>query len=313
MFLKVKDEFKVIGGDANSVMKRLDTGAYKVSKRNEGFSFSIYLTPMETRNQNTMLKNGVFGEINEHLEVFFDPHMVTARKQLNSINKFACLIYGEQGSGKTHHAILWAQKIAQERDAISLVIDNAAQYDLSSLVESLRDNDPDRFVVLVLEEFEKTFHNFKDPDLLSFLDGANAKDNLIILATCNDVSKIPDVLLDRPGRFEKKFKLAAGNKDVMRGMIKVLIPTEYEGRIDTERIIDMLQSHNKWTIDYIRILLRNEIAELLFFDEHGHMRHYPDLFSNNELILASNSSAPAGSSCEDTFSRGLIDHLFWND
>lgn len=280
MFLKTQNDFKLINGDAASVLKALNNGVYKIEKRKEGFSYAIYLTPATERREDTMLTSGVFGEINANLNAFFEPSMIKARKAVGCLNKFACLIYGEQGSGKTHHALLWAQKIAREKNAISIIINDIGNFKLSPLVDAIRDNDPDRFIVLVFEEFEKSSINLRNSDFLSFLDGADSKDNLIILATCNDVSRMPDILLDRPGRFEKKFKLTSGNRDVMRSMLKSIMPKEYVGRINTEHILDVLEAKGKWTVDYIRLLLRNSIAELLFEEEHDFQRQFPELFDD---------------------------------
>ena len=286
MFLKIQNDFKLVSGNADNVIKALTAGVYKAELKKEGFSNVIYFSPAEERPEHTMLTTGVFADINANLNAFFEPAMCKARKAIGSLNKFSCLIYGEQGSGKTHHVMLWAQKIARERNAISIIISNTGNFNLSELIDSVRDNDPNRLIVLILEEFEKSSIRYEDPRLLSFLDGSDSKDNMIILATCNNISDMPSIILDRPGRFEKKFCLKAGNRDVMRGMLKSIVPAEYATRINTERLLDILESKQKWTIDYIRVLLRNAIAELIFADEHGYPQVFPDIFDDGSEKLA---------------------------
>ena len=72
----------------------------------------------------------------------------------------------------------------------------------------------------------------------------------------------------------------------MRGMMKSVVPAEYAARINTEHLLDILEEKQKWTIDYIKVLLRNAIAELIFADSNGYQHSFPSLFDDGSEKLA---------------------------
>lgn len=280
MFLKAQNEYKIVGGDQDNIHKRLPGGSYKVDLRESMFSDDLYLIPIQSRKDMRMLNGGVFKEINKYISDFLDPAMYAARDFLGTLHKLPLLFYGTQGSGKTQHALLWGDKLVKEQDAVVLIMTGLnPKINLSYLVDSVREKEPDRLVVLILDEFEKSgSRHMTSSSMLSFLDGPDSRNNLLLIATCNDTSAMPDLLLDRPGRFEKVFTLMGGNLDVLRATVVSLLPDLYKNRIDIEAIVKELADNDKWTIDYVRLFIRNAIAELIHYDKTGSFVEFNGVF-----------------------------------
>lgn len=73
----------------------------------------------------------------------------------------------------------------------------------SDLVPSLkifREIEPERPIIVVLEEIDKIYNN-NPSTVLSLLDGVDNINNVLYLATTNDINALGDNLKNRPSRF----------------------------------------------------------------------------------------------------------------
>jgi len=167
------------------------------------------------------------------------------------------MLSGDPGTGKTFLAGQIAQEVCDEYNAIAIMVDKVSDY--SGLIDSIRQADPLRTIVIIIDEFEKSFKSW-ETEPLSFLDGSKSRDNVMVIATVNDHGLLPGYITDRPSRFEKVFEFDFGDKVVLSNIISSLIPEEWKANIDVKTLTsDLLEQENK-SIDKIKHIIRDVIA-----------------------------------------------------
>lgn len=253
------NEFQLVGAESEKKVNKLKSGVYNFIVRQPSpmAPKEIIFAKVDTYTKGVSLDSGIFKEAREFISNFFDPSLKEARKIMNMKDKLGVMFAGEPGTGKTFTAGQIAQSIADEHDAVCFIVTNVGDY--SNLIDGIRDSDKDRKIVIIMDEFEKTFKEY-DTDTLAFLDGSTSRDNVVVIATVNNVSRLSNTITDRPSRFERIFKFELSNLDILKSITTSLIPEFYLDIIKVEDImVKISKIHNK-SVDRIKHLIRDEIA-----------------------------------------------------
>jgi len=121
-------------------------------------------------------------------------------RELGFLHKRGIMMFGDPGSGKTS-AIQRLVQLVIKRGDIAVYADNPAV--LSGCLQMLRTHEPDRSIVVILEDFDTLVGKSRDEnEWLSVLDGETQVDNVVYLATTNYIQKIDKRFTDRPSRFD---------------------------------------------------------------------------------------------------------------
>ena len=264
MFIKEKSAYKLVDTDSIEVVKRLEPGVYNMKVRKNMFSKDIMFEHNDKYKKGMNITTGIFKEIKQYIDDFFSVEMHTVREEMQMNNKLGLLFKGLPGTGKTYLAGQLAERYAQEKNAIGIMTTASDEVDLGDVIKYIRltDSDPDRLIVFIMDELEKKRIS-NDSAFLSFMDGADSKDNILIIATVNKTKDLPNTLLQRPGRFERIFDFKSEKDEVIKNIVTDIIPTQYHNRIDLDIFVKGLISSNKTTIDYIRIEVRNILTSIL--------------------------------------------------
>jgi hypothetical protein len=265
--LNENNNYTLVGHSSNSTVERLEKGVYNMqlpTMANPSFIFS----KNEDYKKGTIVNHGIFKETREFLDNFFSESMVEARKLLGMKNKLGVMFNGSPGIGKTFYAGQVTQEICDKYDAIGILATITSDY--SGVIDGIRSNDPDRKIILILDEFEKTFKRY-DTDMLSFLSGAKERDNLIVIATVNDISELPSFIHDRPSRFERIFDFSFNDDIVLENIITTLIPDDYKSKLDSATLISKVREYKNMSIDRIRHIIRDVISAQIVFEKTGIM------------------------------------------
>ena len=113
--------------------------------------------------------------------------------------KRGILLFGPPGSGKTCVVELVCDKLIE--DGGVAIVGNRGMSDLQEALEMIRQAEPERRIVVVLEDLDRLADRHES-DLLSVLDGEKQIDNVVFLATTNYLDKLPDTIVKRPSRFD---------------------------------------------------------------------------------------------------------------
>lgn len=140
----------------------------------------------------------------------YGDRMKKVQKVLHSYEKFdrnlGVILSGYKGIGKS----LFARLLSEEAVKSGIPIIMVDQYipGIASYIETIDQN-----VMVLFDEFDKTFGDIKPAEgeiepqaaLLSLFDGM-AQGKKLFVITCNDVRKLNDFIVNRPGRFHYHFR-----------------------------------------------------------------------------------------------------------
>lgn len=262
MFIYKQDEkqYKVVSADPGSTLEtKVKAGVYNLTVEESMFSRDYYLNDITANyEQGRIIDAGIFKTIRSKIDKFFEPEMYQARKTMGLKNKIGMIFNGKPGTGKTFLAGQIASELAKKIDAVAIVVTDKIKLD--GFVDMIRKHDPDRQIIIILDEFEKVYDmSYISSDLLGFLDGSKSKENVITLATVNSTGRMPDVLTNRPGRFEEIYEFSINDDDVLRGMVESVLPQEYLDVLDIEAIVKEVKSNKIHAMDKLVLLIRDLI------------------------------------------------------
>lgn len=129
----------------------------------------------------------------------------------------------------------------------------------SSIVKIARESNPDAMIVFIMDEFEKWYRELPESKILGFLDGPESFDNILIIATTNQIGNFPSTLSARPGRIEKIYSFSTISEELMESIVDSIIPDELKDDEVKTKILREVNNLTDPTIDYVRIIIRNNL------------------------------------------------------
>ncbi len=172
-------------------------------------------------------------------EKIYGEHMKKVQKVLRAYESFdrnlGVILSGYKGIGKSLFAKLLSVKAIQ--DGIPIIVVDQYIPGIASYIEAI-----DQGVMVLFDEFDKTFGDVKPPEgeiepqaaLLSLFDGI-AQGKKLFVITCNDIRKLNDFIVNRPGRFHYHFRFDYPSADEIRTYLYDKLGGEYYHEI--ERIV----------------------------------------------------------------------------
>lgn len=134
--------------------------------------------------------------------------------------KRGIMLWGVPGGGKSS-TIQIVMKDVVERDGI--VIKFTAPHMFNDGMRILREIQPETPVVVLMEDIDSTLERYNESEVLNILDGIDQIERVIFLATTNYPERLGARILNRPSRFDKRFKISYPNKESRRMYFEHLI------------------------------------------------------------------------------------------
>ena len=188
-----------------------------------------------------------YADIEVKEDKVYGEHMQKVEKVLRSYEQFdrnlGVILSGSKGIGKSMFAKLLSVE-ALKSDIPVIIVDKYIS-GIASYIETI-----DQSVMVLFDEFDKTFGDVKavegetEPQaaLLGLFDGISQGKKLFII-TCNDVRKLNDFIVNRPGRFHYHFRFeyptAEEIKTYLRDKLKKSFYGEIEPIISFSRKVDL--------------------------------------------------------------------------
>jgi len=168
-------------------------------------------------------------------EKVYGVHEAKVNKVLSGFKTFArslgVILSGDKGIGKSLFAKMLCKKAVDE--GYPVVICDACYPGIASFIDSI-----DQEVVVLFDEFDKTFKKSKDSDkpdaqaaMLSLFDGVSMNKKLFCV-TCNNLYELNEFLVNRPGRFHYHFRFEYPSKEEIEVYMHDHLPPQKYGEIE---------------------------------------------------------------------------------
>lgn len=142
------------------------------------------------------------------------------------------ILSGDKGIGKS----LFAKMLCIEaiKEGIAVVIVDRYFDGIASYIESIEQE-----ALILFDEFDKTFCSVRQKDgeastqagLLSLFDGISSGKKLFVI-TCNELDRLSDYIVNRPGRFHYHFRFEYPSGEDIREYLQDKLAREYYCEID---------------------------------------------------------------------------------
>jgi energy-coupling factor transporter ATP-binding protein EcfA2 len=132
--------------------------------------------------------------------------------------KRGILLWGPPGSGKSV-TVQMISKFVESNGGIAIYVVNP-KVDTTGL-RLLRQIEPSRPVVVILEDIDAIISNYGESSLLALLDGELQIDNIIFVATTNYPERLDKRFINRPSRFDLVKKIGMPSHTARETYIKM--------------------------------------------------------------------------------------------
>ena len=162
------------------------------------------------------------------------------------LHKRGYLIFGPPGSGKSC-LLKFVIKDIIDRKGIVLYGDINPIYVIEGL-KTIKKIEPDKQIVVILEDFDDLIHSHGESKYLSLLDGENSMDNVLFIATTNYVSRFDPRMYNRPGRLSDVIYIGMPSA----GARRLYLETKLKVKDDIDWIVD---NTDNFSLDHLKALV----------------------------------------------------------
>ena len=209
------NNLKIIKKIINLKVPKIPLGTYEIKSTPMGYAYHKIQPQKDCK---VILSKNLDKDIKKDIEFFFN------NKKVYTNNKFpykrGILLYGSPGNGKTTMIRNLIESYREE--AYTFLCDKTSNIS-TSLFEYMKENTLNKPKIVVIEDIDRLYREDVQI-LLNAIDGVFKLDNIYIVATCNDLSKVDPALLNRPSRFDKIYLIDDPDRNQRRRFLKLYFP-----------------------------------------------------------------------------------------
>lgn len=175
-------------------------------------------------------------QVIEEISKFWERENLFKKYKLNY--KRGLFLYGPPGSGKSSAIQLVCEDVIGRK---GVVFKFTAPGIFSDGLRIFREIQPETPIVVLMEDIDSIIESYNESEILNILDGVDQISKVVYLATSNYPERLGQRFLNRPSRFDKRFKMDHPKKKSREIYFQYLI--------DEETRINFNIDINKWVDD----------------------------------------------------------------
>ena len=238
-------------------VRKLKPGVYEIDRCQQGLFFEKI--PVRTEGLLKFPDTKSEGVVHE-VQKFWDREEVFRKYELTY--KRGIILYGPPGSGKSCTVQLIMADVV-ERGGV--VIEFHSPELFIDGLRKLRQIQPDTPVVTVMEDIDALLEMHNESEILNILDGVNEVDKVVFLATTNYPEKLGHRIINRPSRFDKRFRIGFPTEASRRMYFEHLIGRDNVTELDID-LDKWVKDTDKFSIAHLKELF---VAVVILGDKYG--------------------------------------------
>jgi ATP-dependent 26S proteasome regulatory subunit len=159
--------------------------------------------------------------------------------------KRGILLYGPPGSGKSCTIQLIMEDVVSRCGIVLKFNDPNLFIDGMRIFRQIQ---PDAPVVVIMEDIDSTLEQFSETEILNILDGVNEVNKVVFLATTNYPERLGPRIVNRPSRFDKRFRIGYPSALSRKMYFEHIIAHDQESRLK-EKISELKIDLDQWVAD----------------------------------------------------------------
>jgi hypothetical protein len=185
---------------ASKTYNRIDPGVYDIlSAPNIGLFFEKFPVNIEGLLRFPQANSE---KIIKEIQAFWEKGNIFA--EYNLPHQRGILMWGPPGGGKTCTVKILMKDVV---DRGGIVVRFTMPGLFTEGMRILREIESETPVVVLMEDIDSIIENFNESDVLNILDGVNKIERVVYLATTNYPERLGPRIVNRPSRFDKRFKI----------------------------------------------------------------------------------------------------------
>lgn len=216
---------EIIFRPSGSAYQTLTPGVYSIDKSTQ---LGLFFERIDMRSDELLeLPSTNLRKVVLEIEKFWDREELFRRYEVPY--KRGILLWGPPGCGKTCCIQLVARDVV-DRGGVVIEFENPALFMEGYRV--LRQIQPEVPVVVVMEDLDAILERWDESLVLNILDGIEKVDRVVFLATTNYPERLGPRVVNRPSRFDKRFKIGYPKAESRRMYIEFLARQEDDFPVD---------------------------------------------------------------------------------